>query len=115
MAKTKSAGDKGVHGRRYSDTMKRRVIDFVTEVNLEKGRGGIAAAAKKFGASPLSISNWIKESGANVKAAITGGQRGRGDRDKVLHELTVLNRTIAQRREELEKLEARFEKLKASL
>lgn len=112
MAKTKRATNKVAHGRRYSDAVKKRILDFVEEVNSERGRGGISAAAKKFGASPLSISNWIKESGGTVRSVVRGGSKAR---DRVLHELTTLNRTIAKRRQELDALEKRFGKLKASL
>ncbi len=109
----KTAKKRGGKGKRYSDSLKKKVIAFVGQVNSEKGRGGVAAAAKKFGASPLSISNWLKRGGTG------GAKRGRpaagGGRDRLLGELTSLNRSIAQKRRELDGLEARFEKLKGAL
>lgn len=69
-AKKKAAKGKVAHGKRYSDAVKSRVIEFVNQINSEKGRGGISAAAKKFGASPLSISNWVKKGRPTVKAAV---------------------------------------------
>ena len=112
----KKASQKLVHGKRYSDEVKARVVAFVNQINSKKGRGGISAAARKFGASPLSISNWIKgESGDGSGASGKAGSRGGSERDKVLRELTVLNQTIAERRQELDFLEAGFEKLKATL
>ena len=116
-AKKKAAKGKVAHGKRYSDAVKSRVIEFVNQINSEKGRGGISAAAKKCGASPLSISNWVKKGRSTVKAAVAkAGSRPRsGSRDNILHELTSLNRTITKRRRELDELEARFAKLKAAL
>ena len=54
-------------GKRYTDEQKREVVDFVVAANASKGRGGLSAAAQKFGISPISISSWLKKSG--VKAA----------------------------------------------
>ncbi|MEI6177994.1 MAG: hypothetical protein WCS43_13970, partial [Verrucomicrobiota bacterium] len=51
----------------YTDEQKQEVVDFVVAVNASKGRGGLSAAATKYGISPLSISSWLKNSG--VKAA----------------------------------------------
>ena len=111
----KKASQKLGHGKRYSDEVKARVGAFVNQINSEKGHGGISAAARKFGGSPLSISNWVKGekgngSGASGKA---GSREGRGQ-DKVLPELTALNQTIAKRRRKLDILEARFDELKAT-
>ena len=51
----KKASQKLGHGKRYSDEVKARVGAFVNQINSEKGHGGISAAARKFGGSPLSI------------------------------------------------------------
>tara|TARA_B100000809_G_scaffold260960_1_gene308869 strand:- start:24 stop:251 length:228 start_codon:yes stop_codon:yes gene_type:complete len=73
------------------------------------------AAARKFGASSLSISNWVKgEKGNGSGASGKAGSRGGSGRDKVLHEFTALNQTIAERRRKLDILEGRFEELKAT-
>jgi transposase-like protein len=119
MASAKKAAKKTAQGKRYSAAEKKRVVAFVNQVNSDKGRGGVSAAARKFGASPLSISKWVKDGGGSAKPVAAKRGRGRrpaaGSRNKVLEELTSLNKTIEQRRRDLEALEARFEKLKQSL
>lgn len=59
--KNKKAAPTGV---RYSETQKKEVVDFVSQYNSSKGRGGQSAAAKKFKVTPLTISAWIKAYGA---------------------------------------------------
>lgn len=53
-------------GVRYSDAQKKEIVNFVAQYNSTKGRGGQAAASKKFKVTPLTISAWLK--GAGVKA-----------------------------------------------
>lgn len=48
-------------GVRYSAEKKAEVISFVNEYNKKKGRGGQAAAAAKFGITPLTVSFWMKK------------------------------------------------------
>jgi len=112
----KAAKKKTGKGKRYSDAERQKVISFVNKVNAAKGRGGVAQASRKFGISQLSIGNWLKKSGASGGAR-PGRPRsaGRKGRDRVLSDLTSLNREISKRRSELAALEARFDKLKASL
>lgn len=59
--KNKKASPTGV---RYTDAQKKEVIDFVAQYNASNGRGGQSAAANKFNVTPLTISAWIKASGA---------------------------------------------------
>jgi len=47
-------------GKRYTDAEKQEVISFVGKVNAEKGRGGQAAAAKKYNISVLTVATWLK-------------------------------------------------------
>lgn len=51
-------------GIRYTDAQKKEVVDFVTQYNSANGRGGQSAAAAKFKVTPLTISAWIKKTGA---------------------------------------------------
>ena len=53
-------------GKRYTDAEKREVVSFAQQVNADNGRGGQAAAARKFGISVLTVSAWLK---ASAKAA----------------------------------------------
>ena len=61
--KNKKAAATGV---RYSDAQKKEIVDFVAQYNSTNGRGGQAAAAKKFKVTPLTISGWLKGAGAKV-------------------------------------------------
>ncbi|MFD0893656.1 hypothetical protein KBB96_09225 [Luteolibacter ambystomatis] len=109
---------KSAKGKRYTPEEKQKVVDFVQEANQAKGRGGVAAAVKKFGISALTISSWIKGSGspAPAKGRKAGGaEAGSASRAKLLDKLGSLDREIAKRRKELSALEATFQKLKAQL
>ena len=113
------ASKKASKGKRYTADEKQAVVDFVNKHNAEHGRGGVTAAVKKFGASALTIASWVK---AVPGAAKVGKGRGAGSgavsgskRGSVLAELFKLDQVIAGKRKELDALEARFQKLKASL
>ncbi len=83
----------------------------IHEVNAEKGRGGASAAVKKFGVSAITVSAWL--AGSSKEPAQPAAVRG--SRDKVLTRLAALDREITAKRKELTKLEAEFDKLKATL
>jgi transposase-like protein len=54
-------------GVRYTAEEKKNIVDFVVSHNLANGRGGQSAASKKFKVTPLTISAWLKASGAAPK------------------------------------------------
>jgi hypothetical protein len=113
------ASKKASKGKRYTADEKQAVVDFVNNHNAEHGRGGVTAAVKKFGASQLSIAAWVKAVPAGGKAqkgrGAGSGELSTGKRGSVLAELAKLDQLIAGKRKELDALEARFQKLKASL
>lgn len=47
--------EKGKTGKRYTQAEKKRVLDFINS----QGRGGIAAAQKKFGVSYIAVRRWM--------------------------------------------------------
>lgn len=104
-------------GRRYSEKEKAEILAYVDKVNGEKGRGGQSAAAKKYKISQLTISSWIKGSGA------VGGKGGaNGALGSKLAKLSTLANQIDKAEKELEKAEkelsklrSQFESLKGSL
>ncbi|MEI7956011.1 MAG: hypothetical protein WCJ66_12655 [Verrucomicrobiota bacterium] len=55
-------------GIRYTDAQKQEVITFANKWNADKGRGGQAEAARRFGISVLTVAGWIK-AGSEPKAA----------------------------------------------
>lgn len=106
------ATKKSSKGKRYSANEKAKIVAFVQEVNAEKGRGGVTAATKKFGVSALTISSWVK--GGTVEMGNATGTRNGGS-NKILIQLTELDRKIAEKRKELAALEQKFEILKGKL
>ncbi|MGB1128696.1 MAG: hypothetical protein ACPG4K_01500 [Haloferula sp.] len=118
-SKSKKASSRGT---RYTDKQKAEIVAFVNKVNSEKGRGGQSAASKKFKISPITISSWLKKSGAPKTA---GKKRGRpaaasktsstASFGKKLAKLQSLNKQIERAEADLAKMKAEFEALKASL
>ena len=103
-------------GKRYTAEEKQQVVNFVNQYNAANGRGGATAASKKFGVSQLTVGSWMKSSGGTDAGNVRKGTAvGAGGRSGVLAELSKLDGVIAARRKELDVLEARFQKLKASL
>ena len=119
-------------GKRYSDQEKAEIIDFVNKINSEKGRGGQSAASKKFKISPLTISSWLKKSGAPKKAkkapARKAAAKKRGARaakapastssapiGRKLAKLQSLYNKIERAESDLNNMKAEFEALKGSL
>ncbi|MEK7954309.1 hypothetical protein [Luteolibacter soli] len=110
------AAKKATKGKRYTVEEKQSVVDFVNSYNEANGRGGLTAAVKKFGTSALTISAWVKRTGgASVGNGRKAAKSAAGGRSGVLAELSKLDGVIAAKRKELDALEARFQKLKASL
>lgn len=48
---------------RYTDKKKQEVVKFVENYDQKNGRGGQAAAKKKYGINPISIKKWCVEQG----------------------------------------------------
>jgi len=76
MAAKKAASKKG---KRYNAAEKAEILSFVEQL----GRGGATQAAKKYGISPLTLSNWKKASGTSARKV----KGGAPDKDGVLKSL----------------------------
>ena len=109
------ASKKASKGKRYTDDEKQRIVAFVHQINQEKGRGGLTAAAKKFGVSALTVGAWLKASGEAGSAGSKNSGKVPSGRNRILDQLAALDREITMKRSELVKLEAAFQKLKAKL
>lgn len=97
-------------GRRYSIAEKRAVLDYVESVNLERGRGGIAAASGHFGVSPLTISNWLRSDGMPTRGG--GGNRPSVE---VFRRLAELHERIVKVESELSAYEKEYVRLKSEI
>lgn len=140
-SKTETAVKKTNKGKRYSQAEKQEILDLVNTINNTKGRGGQAAASKKYGISPLTISSWVKSGGAppkkpgrkpgrkaGAKAARKAGKKvasaptpapaaaaSSGGLEQKLDKLKKLAKLIDTTESELKKLRSEFDKLKGSL
>ncbi len=98
-------------GKRYSSAEKRAVLDHVERVNRDRGRGGISSAARHFGVSPLTISNWLRSEGAGAPVS--------GKRPKVSAEdfrrMAELHERIIEVEAELQNLRNEYAQLKGKL
>ena len=95
-------------GKRYSTKEKAQVLSFVEEHNAENGRGGISAAARKFGVTPLTISNWLVQS-ENASASSPRNFA------TVIRQLAKLNEQIVKAEGQLAELQKEYEQLKKEL
>ena len=98
-------------GKRYTDKEKAQVLSFVEKTNAEKGRGGITAASKKFGITPLTISNWMKKTGVPS----TRGARSSANFAANLRRLADIHESISKKEAELHKLQREYAALKKKL
>jgi hypothetical protein len=117
---------------KYDQSTKDEVVAFVTQYNADNGRGGQAAAAKKWDINPITVTSWLNKAGAkpgrkkSKKAAAAKGKRayaprktsgkkaGRRPRAAIGGPSDILQRMIAIQNE-VASLKAEYEKLKGSL
>lgn len=109
------AKKKTTKGKRYSDAEKQEVLDYVASVDAEKGRGGVAAAQRKFGITTLTITNWKKKADGGSSAKVTrssGATRGATAQSRVLHRLAEILDEVATKNAEIDALNKEYAKLK---
>lgn len=117
--------------KRYDQKTKDEVVAFIKEFNDENGRGGQAAAAKKYNLNPITIKSWLQKAGVKTPGK-TGKKRKGGKKTRTVGAATAssgaatasrsasgsgagtLERMI-QIRNEISKLENEYESLKAKL
>jgi len=118
MAKTKKTTTKG---KRYTTAEKQEVLDYVASVDAEKGRGGVAAAARQFGITPLTVTAWKKRFGtdassaparASSKEASVTASRGATTQSRALHRLGEILDAIEAHKAKIVTLEKEYAKLK---
>ncbi|MGJ8723453.1 MAG: hypothetical protein ACSHYB_02760 [Roseibacillus sp.] len=107
------AKKKTTKGKRYTAEEKQEVIDYVISVDGDNGRGGVAAAARKFGITPLTITAWKKRAGGTAPAsAAKGAKRGATAQSRVLHRLAEILDHVATKEAEIDALNKEYAKLK---
>ncbi|MBK1834913.1 hypothetical protein JIN78_12660 [Roseibacillus ishigakijimensis] len=95
--------------KRYTDEEKANILRYVHQVNQEKGRGGVSAAVRKFGISPITVNGWLrtmKESGPTLPLPKNATAV------EVFQRLADLHSAIEAKRQELARMEEEYEGLK---
>jgi len=98
--------------KRYSDDEKAQILRFVHQVNQEKGRGGVSAAVREYGISPITVNGWLrnqKESGPTFPLPKNASAV------EVFQRLAELHSSIESKREEVEKMEKEYAELKTKI
>ena len=123
--KAKSTAKRKSTGKRYSQTERNKILGHVKGVNGARGRGGVAAAVRKFGVSALTINKWLQavEPGAPSKrpGRPPGRPAGRpksntaSNTAKTLKRLAHLDGQITKHETELISLRKEFKQLKNTL
>lgn len=98
--------------KRYTDEEKAKILRFVKKVNQEKGRGGVSAAVREFGISPITVNGWLrnqKESGPTLPLPKNASAV------EVFQRLADLHSSIESKRDELVRMEKEYEELKKKI
>lgn len=107
------ARKKTTRGKRYTAEEKKEVTDYVASIDSEKGRGGVAAAARKFGITPLTITAWKKRADGSAPASnAEGGKHGATAQSRVLLRLAAILDEVATKENEIVALRKEYAKLK---
>jgi len=61
---------------RYDQKTKDEVVAFIEQYNEDNGRGGQAAAAKKYKLNPITVKSWLEKAG--VKTPGKSGKKRKG-------------------------------------
>lgn len=99
--------------KRYSKEEKAEIVSFVKSHNAKNKRGGITAAAAKFGATPVTIGSWLKKDSGAAPAKSTS--RGGSKEAKTVHALSEVLSQIEEKEAELQKLRKKYDTLKGKL
>lgn len=98
--------------KRYNESEKQEILRFVQKVNSEKGRGGVTAAVKEFGISPITVNSWIKnrrDEWFSVPLAKNASQV------EVFQRLAELHANIEAKQSELNEMQKEYDSLKSRI
>lgn len=98
-------------GKRYNSTERVKILTFVDKYNATNGRGGAAAASRKYDVSQLTIGNWLKAAGSPSPKR----KKSNVDIDKALNRLGELHKLMAGLEGELDKLRKEYAELKMAI
>ena len=124
VAKAPQAKKSTKRGKRYTTKQKANVLEFVNAHNAEKGRGGAAAASRKFKISQITIGQWVKKFGGEAPSSSAPKKAGEPGRKPAkaakgfgakLRRLADVHDAIAKMESDLVSLKSEYAKLKKSL
>lgn len=98
--------------KRYTDEEKAQILRFVQQVNQERGRGGVSAAVREFGISPITVNGWLrnqKDSGPTLPLPKNASAV------EIFQRLADLHSSIESKRDELAKMEKEYNDLKTKI
>lgn len=98
--------------KRYNDDEKAKILRFVQQVNQDKGRGGVSAAVREFGISPITVNGWLrnqKESGPTLPLPKNASAV------EIFQRLADLHSSIESKRDELQRMESEYSDLKKKI
>jgi transposase-like protein len=98
--------------KRYTQEEKQEILALVEKVNTEKGRGGVTAAVREYGVSPITVNSWLrnrKEQWYSVPLSKNASQV------EVFQRLADLHSSIEDKRQELADMEKEYKSLKSRI
>ena len=95
--------------KRYTDAKKAEILNFIES----KGRGGQAAALKKFKVSAATINSWRKKSGRKVESK--SKNLGTSSKLKVVQELIRIRAEIDAAETKLVTLQKQHKRLRSKV
>ncbi len=98
-------------GKRYNTAERVKILTFVDKHNAKNGRGGAAAASRKFDVSQLTIGNWLRAAGSPSPKR----KKSNVDVDQALKRLGELHKLMAKVESELDSLRKEYAELKMAL
>ena len=98
--------------KRYNTEEKQEILRFVQKVNNEKGRGGVSAAVREFGVSPITVNSWLKD---NKRSGSMLPLPKNATTVEVFQRLAELHTKMEEKRSELEAMEKEYKELKVKI
>ena len=96
-------------GRRYTPVQKKDVLDFINQVNRAKGKGGQAAAHRKYGIAQVTLKLWM-ESGTGLdvvtRASSDSTLQTLGRLEYLAKKIEAIEARLARMRKEHEQLKS---------
>ncbi len=98
--------------KRYTDDEKTKILRFVNQVNKDKGRGGVSAAVREFGISPITVNGWLRN---QKDLGPTLPLPKNATAVEVFQRLAELHSSIESKRDDLDRMQKEYMDLKKKI